>query len=98
MSITIRLTRIGKKNGPAHRVVVANTKDKRNGKSLEILGHFNPSDPKSKFEINKEKYAEWVAKGALVTDAVKKLIEGKYSYTPYRSKKAAAKDSDKATE
>jgi small subunit ribosomal protein S16 len=88
MSITIRLTRIGKKNSPAYRVVVSNTKDKRNGKSLDILGHYNPTDSKSKFEIDKEKYAAWVGKGAMVSDAVKQLLEGKYSYTPYRSKKA----------
>ncbi len=88
MSITIRLTRIGKKNGPAYRVVVSNTKDKRNGKSLDVLGHYNPSDPKSTFEMDKTKYAEWVKKGALTSDSVKKLIEGKYEYTPYRPKKA----------
>jgi len=90
MSITIRLTRIGKKNGPAYRVVVSNTKDKRNGRSLDILGSYNPSDSTTKFDIDKEKFTAWVGKGALVSDAVKQLVEGKYSYTPYRSKKAAA--------
>lgn len=92
MSITIRLTRIGKKNSPAYRVVVSNTKDKRNGKSLDILGHFNPVDTKSKFEIDKEKYTAWVGKGALVTDAVKQLLEGKYTYTPYRKKTPKTKE------
>lgn len=91
MSITIRLSRIGKKNGPSYRVVVANTKDKRNGKSLDEIGHFNPSDVKSKFVIDKDKYNEWVGKGALVTESVKNLIDGKYVYVKYSPKKAETK-------
>jgi len=71
---------------PSFRIVVSNTRDKRNGRFLDTIGHFNPSEKPQKFEYNKEKYEGWIAKGAIVTDAVKKLIEGKYEYKPYNPK------------
>lgn len=93
MSVTIRLARIGKKNAPAFKVVVSNTKSKRNGRYLDILGHFNPSHTPALLEIDKNKLAEWTQKGALITESVSKLVEGKYEFAPYtrqNEKKEAA--------
>jgi small subunit ribosomal protein S16 len=84
MSVTIRLARIGRKNLPAFRVVVSNTKDKRNGRFLEILGHFNPSDKKSAFSYDKERFTHWKKNGALISEAVQELIDGKYKFEPYK--------------
>lgn len=83
MSVTIRLAKFGKRHQPSYRMVVANTRDKRNGKFLDTLGHFNPSQKPVSFEYDKAKYEEWVGKGALVTDAVKKLVAGTYEFKPY---------------
>jgi small subunit ribosomal protein S16 len=83
MSVKIRLARIGRKNLPAYKIVVANTRDKRNGRSLDILGHYNPSMNPDSFSIDKDRYEEWINKGAQVTSAVKKLVEGKYEFEPY---------------
>ena len=100
MSITIRLARIGRKNAPAYKIVVTNTRDKRNGKFIDILGHFNPSENPSVKEMDKKKYEEWRTKGALVSDAVLKIIDNSYTYTPYRPKgaKKAEKGSEEKTE
>ena len=87
MSLTIRLSRIGRKNQPAYKLVVSNTRDKRNGKYVDILGHFNPFDSQNKFSYDKEKYEKWVKNGALVTEAVKKLLENKYEFVKYDPKK-----------
>lgn len=87
MSIKIRLSRVGRKNLPAYRIVVANTRDKRDGKYLELLGHYNPSMNPQSFDYDKKKYEEWISKGAQVTDAVKKLIEGTYEYKRYKGTK-----------
>ncbi|RJR27389.1 30S ribosomal protein S16 [candidate division WWE3 bacterium] len=94
MSITIRLARIGRKNSPAYKVVVANTRSKRNGRFLDILGHYNPSETPVALEIDKKRLEDWRSKGALITDSVTNLLEGNYSYTPYRSKKATAQKKD----
>jgi small subunit ribosomal protein S16 len=96
MSVTIRLARIGRKNLPAFRVVVSNTKDKRNGRFLEILGHFNPSDKKSLFSYDKERFTHWKKNGALVSEAVQELIDGKYKFEPY--KKAEESNEEKPDE
>lgn len=85
MSIKIRLAKIGKRNAPAYKVVVSQTRAKRNGKFLDLLGEFNPIMG-GKPIINKEKLDEWVKKGALVTDAVKQMLEGTYKYTKYNPK------------
>jgi len=78
MSISIRLAKFGKKHAPAYRIVVANTKSKRNGKTIDQLGHYNPSENPVKFEYDKEKFADWKSKGAKVTETVEQLIAGTY--------------------
>lgn len=93
MSITIRLTRTGRKNLPSYRVVVSNTRSKRDGKVLDIIGFYNPSMKPIQFELNKEKMQEWEKKGALKTEAVEKLINNKYEYIPYAPKSKKQTDS-----
>ena len=84
MSVTIRLARFGKKFAPSYKIVVAKTRDKRNGKFLDILGYYNPSETPVKYDMDKEKYDKWLGNGALVTDAVKKIVDGTYEYIPYK--------------
>ena len=80
--IKVRLAKFGRKNAPSYRVVVANARDKRNGRFLDILGHFNPSD-NTKPELDKQKYEEWLKKGAQPTQAVQEIVEGTYKHIPY---------------
>ena len=56
MSVSIRLAKFGKKNAPTYKVVVANTKDKRNGRFIDVLGFYNPHQKTSSFLIDREKY------------------------------------------
>lgn len=85
MSVKIRLAKTGKKNAPAYKIVVAQTRTKRNGKYLDILGDFNPTMG-GKPVINKVKLDAWVKKGALLTDSVKEIVEGTYKYLKYNPK------------
>lgn len=86
MSVTIRLAKFGKKHAPSYRIVVANTRDKRNGRFLDMIGFYNPSENPVKFNYDKDKLRQWQERGALVTKAVDELIEGKYVFKPYRRK------------
>lgn len=95
MSISIRLALVGKKHAPAYKIVVATTRDKRNGKFLDVLGHYNPSMNPVQYQLDESKFNEWKAKGALVTSAVQNLKEGTYEFKPY---KKASKDSEKDTQ
>ncbi len=88
MSVSIRLAKFGKKHAPSYRVVVTQTRTKRNGAFIDIIGHYNPSDSTKEFTLDKKIYEDWVSKGAIVSDAVKKLVEGTYEYKKYEPKKA----------
>ena len=72
MSVKIRLSRIGKKNAPFYRIVAIDSHKKRDGKSLEILGTYNPLNGEL-IQFNNERIDAWIKLGALPTDAVKKL-------------------------
>ena len=89
MSLSIRLSKIGKKNSPSFRIVVCETRSKRDGVQKDILGHFNPSGTPVLFEYDKKGVEDWVKKGAIVSSAVKKLMEGKNQFTKYQPKKTA---------
>jgi small subunit ribosomal protein S16 len=96
MSVTIRLARIGRKNLAAYRIVVSNTRSKRNGIFLDTIGSYNPSEKPVLLTFDKDKLKDWTAKGALITDAVKKLTEGTYEYKLYPSAKKVKREAAKA--
>lgn len=72
--VKIRLTRVGTKNQPKYRIIVADEQSARNGKFLEVIGNYNPQVKPAQIEINKERLDYWVSVGAQTTDAVTKLI------------------------
>ena len=72
MSVKIRLARIGKKHAPYYRIVAIDSRKKRDGASLEILGTDNPLKGEL-VQFHNDRIEDWVSKGAIATDAVKKL-------------------------
>ncbi len=73
--LKVKLMRIGKKNHPEYRVVVAEAKSKLNGKYVAQIGIYNPHNPveKDQFKLDKKEYASWIKKGAQPTNTVKQL-------------------------
>jgi len=71
--ISIRLSRYGRKNAPFYRVIAVDSRKKRDGSVLEILGAWNPI--KKTATIKNERLNDWVKKGAQVSAAVSKLIK-----------------------
>ena len=74
MAVHIRLSRVGAKKAPLYRVVVAESRFARDGRFVEILGHYNPRTEPTTFEVNDEKVREWLSKGAQPTERVQKLL------------------------
>ena len=70
--LAIKLSRQGVAHKPFYRVVVIDERKKLGGVALEILGYWHPA--KDVVEINKDKFKEWVKKGAKPTAAVSKLL------------------------
>jgi small subunit ribosomal protein S16 len=72
--VKIRLAKTGKKNKISYRIVACETRSKRNGKNLAVLGFYDPKTKPAKIKINKEALDVWLKKGAQPTPAVKKLL------------------------
>jgi small subunit ribosomal protein S16 len=77
MAVRMRLTRVGSKKNPIYRVVVADSRSPRDGKFIEIVGRYNPQTDPSTIEFNEDKVREWLGKGALPSNAVRRLLKAK---------------------
>ena len=75
MAVSIRLRRTGTTKRPRYRVVVADSRAPRDGRFIEILGHYNPLTQPPTVKIDRAKAREWIAKGAQPSNTVKRLIE-----------------------
>jgi small subunit ribosomal protein S16 len=74
MAVRIRLARYGAKKKPFYRVVAADSRFKRDGRFLDILGTYDPRNKLSGLNVNVEKIRDWISRGAEFTDTVGKLI------------------------
>ena len=74
MAVHIRLRRTGTTRKPAYRVVVADSRAARDGRFLEVIGHYNPLTRPPTIKISTEKAAEWIKKGAQPSNTVKHLL------------------------
>ena len=74
MAVRLRLTRIGGRKDPVWRIVAADQRSKRDGRVIEILGHYNAQTDPSTIKVDEEKVRGWLARGAQPTDQVRKLL------------------------
>ncbi len=77
MALKIRLQRYGAKHNPAYRVVVAESSMRRDGRSVEVLGFYNPAakEDAEKVKMDVERADYWVSKGAQLTDTARHLLK-----------------------
>ena len=73
--VKIRLRRTGAKKQPHYRVVVTDSKSPRDGRFIEIIGHYNPRTDPPTFEIDAERALYWLSVGAQPSEAVKRLLD-----------------------
>jgi small subunit ribosomal protein S16 len=75
MAVRIRLTRIGATKQPAYRVVVADARNARDGRSIATLGHYNPRTEPIELVVDAEKAKAWLAQGAQPSETVVRLFK-----------------------
>ncbi|MDO5727102.1 MAG: 30S ribosomal protein S16 [Bowdeniella nasicola] len=75
MAVKIRLKRMGKIHAPFYRVVVMDSRKKRDGRAIEEIGKYHPTREPSVIEIDSERAQYWLSVGAQPTDTVRKLLE-----------------------
>ncbi len=72
--VKIRLRRVGSKNRPSYRIVVADARAPRDGAFIERIGHYNPLTEPETVAIDEEKALKWLKDGAQPTEAVARLL------------------------
>ena len=74
MSVVIRLMRAGAKKRPFYRVVAADSRRQRDGRFLEILGHYNPLTKPYELVVHKDKVERWISRGAQPSEQAASLL------------------------
>lgn len=74
MAVKIKLKRMGKIRNPQYRIVVANSRTKRDGKAIEEIGKYHPLEEPSFIEVNSERAQYWLSVGAQPTSPVHRIL------------------------
>ena len=74
MAVKIRLMRLGAKKSPFYRIVVADSRFPRDGRFIEIVGHYDSTTEPAVVKIEEDKAIDWLQKGAQPTDTVRNLL------------------------
>jgi len=74
VSVVLRLHRAGRKKAPFYRIVASDSRDRRDGRFLEVVGTYNPIESENAIQLNRTKVENWLKKGAKPSDTVRSLI------------------------
>ncbi len=75
MAVKIKLMRLGKIRNPQYRIVIADAKTRRNGRSIEEIGIYQPKQNPSLIQVDSERAQYWLSVGAQPTDAVLAILK-----------------------
>ncbi|MEU1585248.1 30S ribosomal protein S16 [Micromonospora sp. NPDC005710] len=75
MAVKIRLLRMGKIRHPQYRIVIADSRTKRDGRAIEFVGVYQPKEDPSIIEVKSERVQYWLSVGAQPSEAVQRLLE-----------------------
>ena len=75
MAVKIKLKRLGKIRAPYYRIVIADSRTKRDGRAIEEIGKYHPKAEPSFIEVDSERAQHWLSVGAQPTDPVRKILE-----------------------
>jgi len=100
--VSIRLSRVGRRNQPSYRVIVVPKHHDPWGKTLEVVGHYNPRRNPRELVLKADRIKDWLAKGAEASDTVwnllvdEKIVEGKKHSVTHISKARTDKKAEDA--
>ncbi|MBC8527701.1 MAG: 30S ribosomal protein S16 [Candidatus Cloacimonetes bacterium] len=75
MSVKIRLTRTGARNEPSYRIIVIDSRKRRDGKYIERLGYYDPKPKEFQYKVDEERAIYWIERGAIPSATVKSLFK-----------------------
>ncbi|NEK95578.1 30S ribosomal protein S16 [Modestobacter muralis] len=90
MATKIKLMRLGKMRAPYYRIVVADARTKRDGRSIETIGKYHPKEDPSFMEVDAERAAYWLGVGAQPTEAVRAIFRVTGDWQKFKGEPAPA--------
>ena len=75
MAVKLRLMRMGAKKRPFYRIVATDSRSRRDGEYLELIGTYNPINSEKDVKINEEVALKWLNNGAIPSDTVRNLVK-----------------------
>ncbi len=87
MAVKIRLKRFGKKRQPFYRIVVMDSRTKRDGRAIEEIGKYHPTEEPSFIEVNSERAQYWLSVGAQPTEQVTALLKLSGDWQTFKGEK-----------
>ena len=90
MATKIKLMRLGKMRAPYYRIVVADARTKRDGRSIETIGKYHPKEDPSFIEVDGERAAYWLGVGAQPTEAVRAILRVTGDWQKFKGEPAPA--------
>ncbi|MEO6957005.1 MAG: 30S ribosomal protein S16 [Antricoccus sp.] len=90
MATKIKLMRMGKKRAPYYRIVVADARTKRDGRSIETIGKYHPKEDPSFIEVQSDRAQYWLGVGAQPTDAVEAILKVSGDWQKFKGEAAPA--------
>jgi small subunit ribosomal protein S16 len=91
VAVKIRLKRLGKTRSPHYRIVVADSRTKRDGRAIEEIGRYVPTEHPSIIEVNSERAQYWLSVGAQPTEQVAALLKLTGDFQASKGEKAVNK-------
>ncbi|MFD8074485.1 30S ribosomal protein S16 [Streptomyces sp. NBC_00510] len=90
MAVKIKLKRLGKIRSPHYRIVVADSRTRRDGRAIEEIGLYHPVQNPSRIEVNAERVAYWLGVGAQPTEPVLAILKKTGDWQKYKGEPAPA--------
>lgn len=73
--VVIRMQRMGSKKRPFYRIVVQDKRKRKEGRAIDFVGRYNPTAKPKLIELDRDKIAGWVQKGAQLSETVQRLLK-----------------------
>lgn len=90
--VKIRLKRMGAKKRPFYRIVVADSRSPRDGRTIEEIGYYDPTKQPADIKVDEEKTINWLKNGAEPTDTVRSLLSKQGILKKYHEQKMIKKE------
>ena len=92
--VRIRLARVGAKRQPSYRVIIADQRSPRDGRFLEIVGHYNPRVDPPAIDMVQDRILYWLSQGAQPSEPVARMLQKNGIWAKHLASKAPASDAN----